>query len=67
MKNSEAVEKYKLYPRTKSGIIFDHGKCVYLHNDACFEAKCHRVLLRADKKEILAEWLDELVITRCET
>lgn len=64
MKLSDLLQNYSGISETKSGILMTSGKCVYLYNNACCESVCHRVLIRADKLEILAERVDDLFVYR---
>lgn len=64
MKLSDLLKSYSEIPASKSGILMTAGKCVYLYNNACCEAVCRRVLIRAENLEILAEHTDELFIYR---
>lgn len=64
MKLSDLLQNYSEISGTKSGILMTSGKCVYLYNNACCEAVCHRVLIRADKLEIFAELADDLFVYR---
>lgn len=64
MEMSELLESYTAITETKSGFLMPHGKCIYLYNNVCCEAACHRVLLKADNTEILAEYADNLFISR---
>lgn len=64
MKNSELLKDYLNIGSTKSGFLMTGGKCVYLYNNVCNDAVCKRVLLIADKTEILADYADELLFFR---
>lgn len=65
MEISELLEGYTTSSETKSGFLMTEGKCVYLYNNVCCETVCRRVLLRSDNTEILAEYADDLFISRC--
>lgn len=64
MKLCDLLQNYSEVSETKSGILMASGKCVYLYNNACCEAICHRVLIRVDKLEILADCTDDLFVYR---
>lgn len=64
MKNSDLLNDYLNIGSTKSGFLMSGGKCVYLYNNLCCDAICRRVLMKADKVEILAEYADELLFFR---
>ena len=64
MKLSDLMQNYSEISESKSGILMTSEKCVYLYNNACCEAVCHRILIRADKLEILAERADDLFVYR---
>lgn len=65
MENSEVLKKYDAFSGAKGGFITQNGKLIYLYNDVCCEAKCRRILLKSAREEILAEYADEVTITRC--
>lgn len=64
MKLSDLLQNYSGISETKSGFLMTSGKCVYLYNNACCESVCHRILIRADNLEILAECADDLFVYR---
>lgn len=64
MEMSELLKSYSAITETKSGFLMTHGKCIYLYNNICCDAVCRRILLHADKTEILAEYADNLFICR---
>lgn len=64
MEISELLEQYTAITETKSGILMTQGKCIYLYNNVCCEAVCRRVMLRSDSTEILAEYADNLFVSR---
>lgn len=64
VKNSDLLNDYLNIGSTKSGFLMSGGKCVYLYNNLCCDAICRRVLMKADKVEILAEYADELLFFR---
>lgn len=67
MKKSDTLEKYNSFTGEKSGFITQSGKLIYLYNNACCEANCRRILLRSERENILSEYYDDLIITRCGT
>lgn len=64
MEISELLENYTEITETKSGFLMTEGKCIYLYNNVCCEAVCRRVMLRSDNTEILAEYADNLFVSR---
>lgn len=65
MVTSKIIKEYMMLTGTKSGIMMTGGKCVYLYNNVCCEAKCRRVLLSSDGDEVFAEYADGLFVSRC--
>ena len=64
MEMSELLKDYTAIAETKSGFLMTQGKCFYLYNNVCCEAICRRVMLRSDNTEILAEYADNLFVSR---
>ena len=67
MEKSDIMKEYLALAGTKSGFIMTDGKCVYLYNNVCCEAKCRRVLLSSESDEVFAEYAEGLFISRCGT
>lgn len=65
MEKSDIIKGYMELTGTKSGFMMTGGKCVYLYNNVCCEAKCRRVLLRSDGDEIFTEYAEGLFVSRC--
>lgn len=64
MKLSDPINHYCGITANKSGMLFTHGKSIYLYNNVCCEAISRRVLLRSEDIEILSERTDELLVYR---
>lgn len=65
MDKSDIMKEYMELIGTKSGFMMTGGKCVYLYNKVCCEAKCRRILLRSDGDEVFAEYAEGLFVSRC--
>lgn len=65
MVTSKMIKEYIMLTGTKSGFMMTGGKCVYLYNNVCCEAKCHRVLLNSESNEVFAKYADGLFVSRC--
>lgn len=65
MNKSDIMKEYMELIGTKSGFMMTGGKCVYLYNNVCCEAKCRRILLRSDSDEVFAEYAVGLFVSRC--
>lgn len=65
MDKSDIMKEYMKLTGTKSGFMMTGGKCIYLYNGVCCEAKCRRVLLRSDNDEVFAEFAEGLFVSRC--
>lgn len=64
MKLSDLIKDYCGISSNKSGMLFTHGKSIYLYNNVCCDSICRRVLLRSENIEILSERTDELLVYR---
>lgn len=65
MEKSDIMKGYMELIGTKSGFMMTGGKCVYLYNNVCCEAKCRRIMLRSDGDEVFAEYAEGLFVSRC--
>ncbi len=47
----DIIRKYLDIRETKSGILTEDGKCLYLYGNICCEARCRRFFLRSEYAE----------------
>lgn len=60
----DIIRKYLDIKETKSGILTESGKCIYLYGNICCEAKCRRFYLRSEQTEICSEYAEGFLIVR---
>lgn len=60
----DIIRKYLDIKETKSGILTESGKCVYLYGNICCKAKCRRFYLRTEQTEICSEYAEGFLIVR---
>lgn len=60
----DIIRKYLDIRETKSGILTEGGKCLYLYGNICCEARCRRFFLRSEQTEICSEYAEGFLIVR---
>lgn len=60
----DIIRKYLDIRETKSGILTEDGKCLYLYGNICCEAKCRRFYLRSEQTEICSEYAEGFLVVR---
>lgn len=60
----DIIRKYLDIRETKSGILTEGGKCLYLYGNICCEARCRRFFLRSEQTEICSEYAEGFLVMR---
>lgn len=60
----DIIRKYLDIRETKSGILTEGGKCLYLYGNICCEARCRRFFLRSEQTEICSEYAEGFLVVR---